>query len=385
MAFPQWTDEHEAFRESVRRFAAEEIRPFAEKWQAEGAFPDDLFRKAGENGLLGVRFDPKWGGSGLDYWYTVILVEELVRGRDIGCVVGLLVQCEMATAVIHDHATDALRKEWLVPAITGERIAALGVSEPGGGSDVASLHTTAKADGDDYVIRGSKIFISNGARADFVTLAVRTGGPGPGGVSLVVCPTDAEGFQVSRRLQKVDLHSSDTVELFFDDVRIPRTNLIGEEGRGFRYIMQAFQGERLVLATMMNAVCRDVMEETLAYMGERKVFGQPIGSMQAWRHRMADWITRLEASEALTYRAADRLADGDPQGELAVSMAKLYGAELIRGLVLDCAQAHGGYGFMADNYVARCSRGLQNWGIGAGSSEVMREIIAKRRMAVAGA
>ncbi|MCC6848040.1 MAG: acyl-CoA dehydrogenase family protein [Deltaproteobacteria bacterium] len=385
MAFPAWSEQHEAFREAVRRFAAEEIRPYAETWQAEGHFPDELFRKAGALGLLGVRFDPAWGGSGLDYWYTVILVEELVRGRDIGCVVGLLVQCEMATSVIHDHGTDALRREWLVPAIRGERIAALGVSEPGGGSDVASLRTSATRAGDDYVIRGSKIFISNGARADFVTLAVRTGGPGPGGVSLVVCPTDAEGFQVSRRLQKVDLHSSDTVELFFDDVRVPRTNLIGEEGRGFRYIMQAFQGERLVLAAMMNAVCRDVMEETFAYMAERRVFGQPIGSMQAWRHRMADWITRLEASEALTYRAADRLADGDPEGELAVSMAKLYGAELIRGLVLDCAQAHGGYGFMADNYVARCSRGLQNWGIGAGSSEVMREIIAKRRMPVASA
>jgi citronellyl-CoA dehydrogenase len=164
MAFPNWTEEHEAFRESVRRFAEEEIRPYAEKWQAEGYFPDELFRKAGELGLLGVRFDPKWGGSGLDYWYTVILVEELVRGRDIGCVVGLLVQCEMATAVIHDHGTDELRKEWLAPAITGERIAALGVSEPSGGSDVASLQTTAKADGDDYVINGPHGWTGTGRR-----------------------------------------------------------------------------------------------------------------------------------------------------------------------------------------------------------------------------
>jgi hypothetical protein len=182
------------------------------------------------------------GGRRLDYWYTVILVEELVRGRDLGCVVGLLVQCEMATAVIHEHGSNDLRRSWLVPAIRGERIAALGVSEPSGGSDVAALRTTARRDGDDYVINGSKIFISNGARAHFVTLAVRTGGPGPDGVSLVVCPTDAVGFQVSRRLEKVDLHSSDTVELFFDDVRIPRRNLVGTEGQGFRYIMQAFQG-----------------------------------------------------------------------------------------------------------------------------------------------
>ena len=385
MAFPHWSEEHESFRASVRRFVADEIRPFAEKWQAEEGFPDDLFCKAGALGLLGVRFDPKWGGSGLDYWYTVILVEELVRGRDIGCVVGLLVQCEMATAVIHDHGSDALRREWLAPALAGERIAALGVSEPGGGSDVAALRTTARADGDDYVIRGSKIFISNGARADFVTLAVRTGGPGPDGVSLVVCPTDAKGFQVSRRLRKVDLHSSDTAELFFDDVRVPRRFLIGEEGRGFRYIMRAFQGERLVLAVMMNALCDDVLQETLAYMAERRAFGQPLAAMQAWRHRMADWMTRLEASRALTYRAAEQLADRDPRGDETVSMAKLYGAEIIRGLVLDCAHALGGYGFMEENYVARCSRGVQNWGIGAGTSEVMREIIAKRRMPVGAA
>lgn len=380
MAFPSWTEEHEAFRETVRRFTAEEIRPYAEAWDAQGGFPDEIFPKAGKLGLLGVRFDPKWGGSGLDYWYTVILVEELVRGRDIGCVVGLLVQCEMATAVIHDHGSDALREEWLVPAIAGERIAALGVSEPGGGSDVAALQTTAKHDGDDYIINGSKIFISNGGRADFVTLAARTGGPGPDGVSLIVCPTNASGFSVGRRLEKVDQHSGDTVELFFDDVRVPRSNLIGEEGRGFRYIMGAFQGERLVLSTMMNSVCRDVMEETLGYITERKAFGQSIASMQVWRHRMADHLTDLEASESLTYRAADQLASKDPAGEVTVSMSKLYGAELIRRIVLDCAHAHGGYGFMKENYVARCTRGVQNWGIGAGTSEIMREIIAKRRM-----
>jgi citronellyl-CoA dehydrogenase len=230
------------------------------------------------------------------------------------------------------------------------------------------------------VIRGAKTFISNGARAQFVTLAVRTGGAGPDGVSLVVCPTDARGFSVSRRLQKVDLHSSDTAELFFDDVRIPRRYLIGEEGQGFRYIMRAFQGERLVLATMMNALCRDVLEETLAYLAERKAFGQPIGSMQVWRHRMADRMTELEASELLTYRAADELSAGHPEGEVSVSMAKLYGAELARRLILDCGHAFGGYGFMEENYVARCTRGVQNWGIGAGTSEIMREIIARRRM-----
>lgn len=380
MAFPRWTEEHEAFRETVRRFASQEIRPYAERRQEEGSFPNELFLKAGQLGLLGIRFDPRWGGSGLDYWYTVILVEELVRGRDIGCVVGLCVQCEMATSLINDHGSDELRQEWLVPAIRGERIAALGVTESSGGSDVGALKTSAKRDGDEYVIRGAKTFISNGARADFVTLAVRTGGPGPGGVSFVVCPTDAPGFSVGKRLEKLDCHSSDTAELFFDDVRIPRRYLIGEENGGFRIIMRAFQGERLVLATMVNAVCRDVLEETLAYMAERKAFGQPIGSMQVWRHRMADHMTDLEASEMLTYRAADQLCSGDPEVEVSVSMAKLYGAEMARRVVIDCGQAFGGYGMMAENYVARCTRGIQNWGIGAGTSEIMREIISKRRM-----
>jgi citronellyl-CoA dehydrogenase len=364
----------------LRRFALDEIRPNAERWQQAGGFPDDLFRKAGELGLLGIRFDPKWGGSGLDYWYTVIMVEELVRGRDMGSVVGLCVQCEMATSLIHDHGSDELRKEWLVPAIRGERIAALGVTEPSGGSDVGALLTSARREGDEYVIRGSKTFISNGARADFVTLAVRTGGPGPGGVSFVVCPTDAKGFSVGKRLDKVDCHSSDTAELFFDDVRIPRRYLIGEENGGFHLIMGAFQGERLVLATMVNALCRDVLEETLAYVAERKAFGQTIGSMQVWRHRMADHLTDLEASELLTYRAADQLCSGDPDAEVSVSMAKLYGAEMARRVVLDCAQAFGGYGMMAENYVARCTRGVQGWGVGAGTSEIMREIISGRRM-----
>ncbi len=379
MGFPDWNEEHESFRDLVKRFTAEEIRPNADRWRQQG-FPDELFRKAGALGLLGVRFDPKWGGSGLDHWYTVILVEELMRGRDIGATVALLVQCEMATSVIHAHGSEALREEWLVPAIRGERIAALGVTEPGGGSDVAALTTTARREGDEFVIRGGKIFITNGVRANFVTLAARTGGPGPNGVSLLVVPTDARGFQVGRRLEKLDLHSSDTAELFFDDVRIPARFLIGEEGRGFRYIMEAFQSERLVLSTMVNALCRDILEETLRWLAERSAFGQKLAAMQVWRHRMADFATDLEASELLAFRAADRLVARDPRAEVSVSMAKLHAAEMARRLIPGCAQAFGGHGFMEDNYVARCSRGVQNWGVGAGTSEMMREIIAKRSM-----
>ncbi|CAG1007612.1 citronellyl-CoA dehydrogenase [Myxococcaceae bacterium] len=377
MAFPDWNPEHDAFRATVRRFTEQEIRPNVDRWREQG-FPDELFRKAGALGLLGIRFDPKWGGSGLDHWYTVILVEELMRGRDAGATVGLLVQCEMATSVIDAHGSDELRREWLVPAIRGERIAALGVTEPGGGSDVAALTTSARREGDEYVIRGGKIFITNGARADFVTLAARTGDSGAGGVSMLVVPTDRPGFEVGRRLRKLDLHSSDTAELFFDDVRIPARYRIGEEGSGFRYIMRAFQSERLVLSTMVNALCRDVIGETLAYLSERTAFGRKLASMQVWRHRMADCLTDLEASELLAYRAADRLVAKDPRAEVSVSMAKLYAAEMVKRVVPECAQAFGGYGFMEENYVARCSQGVQNWGVGAGTSEMMREILAKR-------
>ena len=380
MAFPPYTEEHELFRESVRAFAEREIAPHAEEWDRAQEFPRELFRKAGAQGYLGVRFDPAWGGSGLDYWYTGILIEELMRARNVGVVVGLMVQCEIATGVIHAFGSEELKREWLVPAIKGECVAALGITEPGAGSNVAGLKTTARRDGDHYVVNGSKIFITNGTIADFVTLAVRTGEPGPRGVSILIVPTDAPGFSVGRKLRKVMAHSSDTAELFFENCRVPARNLVGEEGQGFYAIMSLFQGERLVLSYISNSFMREILGATLGYAGEREVFGSRIADLPVWRHRLADVMTELEASRLLAWYATDLMCRGDPQAETYVSMAKLYAGELFKRLAPECDQLFGGYGCMEEYFVARATGGISGFAIGAGTSEIMREIIARRQI-----
>ncbi len=380
MAFPPYGEEHELFRESVRAFAAREIAPYGEQWDSAQGFPRELFRKAGAQGYLGLRYSEEYGGSGLDYWYTGILIEELMRARNVGVVVGLLVQCELATGVLHAFGSQAIKREWLAPAIRGEKIAALGITEPDAGSDVAALRTSARREGGCYVVNGSKIFITNGSIADFITLAVRTGGRGPKGISVLVFPTDTPGFSVGRRLRKVMAHSSDTAELFFDECRVPAANLVGEEGQGFYYIMKLFQGERLVLSYIINSYLREIVAETLQYAKERKAFGQALAEMPVWRHRLADVMTELEASRLLTYYATDLLCRADGAAEVYVSMAKLFAGELYKKVAAECAQLFGGYGCMEEYFVARASGGISGFAVGAGTSEIMREIIARRRI-----
>jgi len=376
--FPPYTAEHAMFRESVRTFAEKEIAPYSEQWDAAHYFPDELFRKAGQQGYFGLRFDEKYGGLGLDYWYVGIMIEELMRARNVGVVVGLLIQCEMATNVIHKYGSEELKQEFLVPAIAGERIAALGITEPNAGSDVANIRTTARRVGDDYVINGQKTLITNGRRADFVTLATRTGGPGPGGVSVILVPTDAPGFTRGRELKHTIVPSSDMAELFFEDCRVPARNLVGEEGKGFYYIMDLFQGERLVLAYIINSLAREMIQEALNYMRDRSAFGKKLMEMQVWRHRFADVLTEWEASKMLTYRATDLLNRGEREADTAVSMARLFAAEFIRRAAIECAQVFGGYGLMDEYWIARVVVGVHGFGVGAGTQEIQREIIAKR-------
>lgn len=376
--FPPFTEQHELFRQSVRSFTEREIKPYAEKWDAEGFFPTELFRRAGEVGYFGLRYDPRYGGSGLDYWYVGILIEELMRGRNTGAVVGLLIQCELATNVIHEYGSEELKQEWLVPAIKGEKIAALGVTEPGAGSDVAAIVTKARRDGDEYVINGSKTFITNSVRADFITLAVRTGGPRTKGISLVIAPTKLKGFNVGRRLEPLMALSSDTAELFFDDYRIPVGNLVGVENEGFRQIMDLFQGERLVLAYISNGYSREILDEAMAYAEQREAFGMKIAEMQVWRHRFADLLTEFQASKLLTYYATERLTARDPASQVYVSMAKLYASEFAKRAAIQCVQVFGGYGCMKESYVGRVASGVAGFSVGAGTSEIMREIIAKQ-------
>ncbi len=378
MAFPPYNEDHALFRQSVRVFAEREIAPHSEEWDREQCFPRQLFEKAAAQGFLGVRFDPAYGGSGLDYWYTGILIEELMGARNVGVVVALMVQCEIATNIIHAYGSEELKREWLVPAIKGERIAALGITEPGAGSNVAGLRTTARREGDYYIVNGSKIFITNGTVADFITLAVRTGEPGPQGVSVVIFPTDTPGFTVGRKLRKVMAHSSDTAELFFEDCRVPVSNLVGEEGHGFYNIMKLFQGERLVLSYIANSFMAEILRETLAYAGQREVFGRTLADMPVWRHRLADLMTQLEASRVLTYYATELMCAADPAAEVYVSMAKLFAGELFKRLAPECDQVFGGYGCMDEYFVARATGGISGFAIGAGTSEIMREIIARR-------
>jgi len=374
---PFFTEEHDMFRAMVRQFVESELAPHAEEWEEAEIFPREVFLEAGEQGLLGLNYPEEYGGADLDYWYTVVLCEELVRSRCAGLNMALMVQSDMATPIIADLGTPEQKAEFLAPAIRGERIAALGVSEPGAGSDVVGIRTTARKDGDDYVIDGSKTFITNGTRADFVTLIVKTDpDAGHGGVSVVLLPTDVKGFSVGRKLKKLGNKASDTAELFFEGCRIPRRYLLGEEGQGFYYLMHNFQGERLVAALLATAGARLLIEDAIRYGEGRQAFGRPITKFQVWRHEFAQLLSEVEAARRLAYFATD-LFDRDVPCVKEISMAKLVCGELANRVADRCLQFHGGWGYMDEYVVSRAWRDMRLITIGGGTSEVMREIIAK--------
>jgi acyl-CoA dehydrogenase len=375
-AFEPFTEDHEAFRRTVRAFCEKELAPHAREWDDAGEFPRELFRRFGELGLLGIRHDPAHGGSGLDYWYVVAYAEELARSRNAGLNMAMLVQGEMATPVIGEIGTEEQKREFLAPAIRGDRIAALAISEPDAGSDVASIRTTARRAGDDLVVNGAKMWITNGARADFLTMAVRTGGEGHEGISLLLFPTDVEGFQVSKKLEKVGNLSSDTALLFFEDCRVPARWLLGEENQGFYHIMVNFQGERLVAAIGAVAGMQLMVEGALRYGEERHAFGRPIARFQVWRHRFAEHLAAIEAARWLTYRACDLFNRGQPAVK-EISMAKLVACDLAQRVAYDCMQLHGGMGYVVESDIARAWRDARLLTIGGGTSEIMKEIIAR--------
>ncbi len=371
-----FTAEHEAFRASVRKWVERELAPHAVEWDRAGIFPLEVFKQAGELGFLGINHDPKYGGSGLDYWYVTAFCEALAHSRNAGVNMALLVQSQMATPIINEIGTDEQKREFLEPALKGEKIAALGVSEPGAGSDVANIKTTARRDGDDYVINGSKMWITNGTRADFVTLAVRTGDAGYGGISLLTFPTDVKGFQVSKKLDKVGNLSSDTAILFFDNCRVPARYLLGEENEGFYHIMTNFQGERLVGALTATAAMEKMLEDTIRYGTEREAFGKPLIKFQVWRHKFVEHLTSLEAAKRLNYHAVE-LFDAKENSVKEISMAKLFAGDLAQTVAYDCQQFYGGMGYIDETDVARAWRDLRLITIGGGTSEIMKEIISK--------
>ena len=373
-----FNDDHKAFRQTVRKFA-ESLAPHAEEWDEKGIFPREVFQEAGKLGLLGIRFDESIGGSGLDWWYTTAMIEEMVHSQSPGVNLALMVQSDMATPIINEIASDELKQEFLAPAIRGERIAALGVSEPGGGSDVASIRTTARRVGDEYVISGQKLWITNGTRADFITLAVRTGPADSGyqGISLMVFPTDVKGFAVGKSIKKIGNKASDTAELFFDECRIPARYLLGHENAGFFHIMTNFQGERLVGAISACAGMEYAVREAIRYGQERTAFGKPIIRNQVWKHKFAEHLTNIEAARRLTYYAVDTIAKKPFEATRAITMAKLFAGDLSQRVMYDCQQFYGGFGYTTEYSIGRWWTDTRLITIGGGTSEVMKEILTK--------
>lgn len=376
MSLAPFTPEHDSFRKTVRDFCVKELAPHAQAWDDEGIFPRALFKRFGEMGFFGIHYPEELGGSGLDWWYTAAYIEEMVHARNAGMAMAMMVQGEMATPIINEIGTPEQKREFLVPALTGDRIAALGVSEPDAGSDVANIRTTARRVGGDYIINGAKTYITNGTRADFITLAVRTGEEGHGGVSLVLFPTDTPGFQVSKSLKKLGNLSSDTGLLFFEDCKIPTRYLLGEENHGFYYIMMNFQGERLVAALSAVAGAQLMWDDAVAYGRERQAFGRPVVKFQVWRHKLVDLLTRIEAARQLTYLAVDKVNRGE-NAVKEISMAKLFAGDLAQQVAYDCMQLYGGAGYMAEYDISRAYRDVRLLTIGGGTSEIMKEIVGK--------
>jgi citronellyl-CoA dehydrogenase len=376
LQFPYFTEEHGLIRQTVKRFCLEEIAPHAERWDEEGIFPRELFRKAAALGLFGIRIDPQWGGSGLDWWATAAYMESMAFGNSGSVSMAFMVQSDLTIPVIQELGTDAQKQEFLPKAVSGEWIGALGISEPGGGSDVAALKTRARMEGDELVINGQKLWITNGTRADFIVLAVRTGVEGHKGISLVLFPTRTNGFSVGKKLKKIGNLASDTAELFFDECRVPVRNILGEMNRGFYYIMENFQGERLAASLGTLGTMDRAIRCALDYGMERSAFGSPVRKFQVWKHRFAEHLTAIEAGRWLTYRALD-LTNRGKRAIREITMAKLYTSELSQKIAYDCMQIFGGFSYTTEYPIGRMWRDLRLNTIGAGTTEIMKEIIAK--------
>jgi citronellyl-CoA dehydrogenase len=373
-----FTKDHDMVRRAVRDFVNKEINPHMDEWEENGEAPlHDLFKKMGDLGFLGIRYDPKYGGQGLDYWYELILLEELGHIHGMGIPVAIAVQTNMATPAIDEFGSEYLKETYLKPAIRGEMVTSIAVTESGAGSDVSAIATTAKKDGGVYIINGSKTYITNGTQADFLTLLARTGEDhGYDTFSLFVVPTNLPGFRVSRKLDKLGLRSSDTAELFFDNLRVPAENLIGEEGQGFTYQMQQFQHERFAALPGSYVAALDMIAMTVDHIRKRIVFGKPLISRQVLRHRLADWLTEIECLKQLTYHIVRMKMEGlDVTRE--VSMGKLYAARVVKKVADGCLQMFGGLGYMNEMLISRYYRDARLISIGGGADEVMREIIAK--------
>jgi acyl-CoA dehydrogenase len=381
MPLPTLTDEHEMLRRTIRAFVEKEVAPQVDAWEEAGRIPRAFWRRLGELGLLGLEFPTEYGGAGGDFLSSVVLGEEMARCGSGGVAFSVLVHTDMSSPWLTRYGTDAQKRRYLPGIVSGETVCALGITEPGTGSDMASITTRAVRDGDFYRLTGSKIFITNGVYGDLYFVAARTS-PGTeerrhAGISMFLVERDTPGFTVSRRLDKMGMRASDTAELSLQDCRVPADSLLGEEGRGFHQLAAGLQRERIMAGVLALSGAGQALEDTLAYLRERHAFGAPLASKQALRHRVADMATEIEAARHLVYHAAALYAAGrDCVTE--VSMAKLFATEVANRVAYQAVQLHGGYGYMREFHVERFFRDVRLWTIASGTSEIMREIVAKR-------
>ena len=372
------TEEHQQLRRTVREFVEKDINPHVDAWERDGAFPaHELFKKAGRLGLLGVNKPEQYGGMGLDYSYQMVVTEELGTCHCGAIPMALGVQTDMATPALSRWGSDELRKEFLAPAIAGEAVAAIAVSEASGGSDVAAIKTIAKKDGSDYVINGSKMWITNAAQADFMCLLANTGeGPVHANKTLIIVPTKTKGVTIGAKIDKLGMRASDTCPVFLEDVRVPQSNRIGQEGMGFMMQMVQFQEERLCGAIGTIRGMESLLDQTIAYCRERHTFGAPLIDNQVIHFRMAELRTEVECLRSLIYRAVEDYIGGTDVTMLA-SMAKLKAGRLARIVSDACLQYWGGMGFTWDNPASRAYRDTRLLSIGGGADEIMIGIICK--------
>jgi acyl-CoA dehydrogenase len=408
-----FNQQHEMFRQTVRAFVQSEVEPHIEAWEQEGQIPKSIWPRMGALGLLGVEYDEKYGGAGADFLTTAVLCEELARSRCSSLAMAVGVHADMASPHLYWTGSEALKEQYLPAICRGEALCAIAVTEPGGGSDVAAIRTRAVRDGDHYVLDGSKMFITNGVMADLYFVAARVSGepqpqarradPGEGraegeasrsgnrvgvsgpddrdkrhqGISMFLVERNTPGFSVSRKLDKMGMRASDTAELSFEGMRVPGANLLGQEGRGFYEVMRIFQRERLVAGLHAVAGCDRVMEDTIAYVRQRHAFGGPLSDKQVVRHKLADLATVIEAARCLTYAACLKFGNGE-EAVREISMVKLFTGEMAQRVAYDCVQLHGGYGYMREYPVERFFRDVRLFTIGGGTSEIMKDIIAKQ-------
>lgn len=375
MKSPFYTAEHEAFREVMRRFVAKEIEPYAHEWDEAGEFPRELYRKAAEIGLLGLGYPEEYGGVPADQFMKIVASQELARAG-AGGVSASLMSHTIGSPPIALAARPEIKTRVLPEVLAGNKISALAITEPSGGSDVANLRTKARRDGDHYVVSGEKTFITSGVRADYLTVAVRTGGEGPGGVSLLLIEGNTPGLSRTK-LKKMGWWASDTATLHFDDCRVPAENLIGEEGAGFKIIMRNFNSERMGMAASCTAFARVCVEEAIAYAKERRTFGKPIAQHQVIRHKIVDMTQRVAATQAMLEMLAWRLEQGeDPVAEIC--MMKNQATQTMAFCASEAVQIFGGAGFMRGVKVERIYREVKVNAIGGGTEEIMKDLASRQ-------